>query len=243
MSPYEPLLKSGVEKTAATEEASLSGGGIEAELLAHMTTPEGLAVVVEKNLGPDVFEKPINQYAFTKVLKYWNSYKKAPAREVLLQEVPGLKVPEPDDYATGWLIEKLQKRYATNRVQEMVRQAVKTHVDDPFGTMKLLATQATEEAKSVSADRFYTDVAAMLADGLPEQPRPAVLSRTDGWRCSTRARSICCSATPRMARPGSAWLPAPRRCERVDECWWSTSTTTALGRSSPTCCCWECPRR
>ncbi len=114
-------------------------------------------------------------------MKYWNSYEKAPAREVLLQEVPGLKVPEPDDeYATGWLVEKLQKRHATNRLQEMMRQAIKTHVDDPIGTMKLLATQATEEAKSVSADRFYTDVAAMLADGLPEQPRPAVLSRTDG---------------------------------------------------------------
>jgi hypothetical protein len=137
-------------------------GNHETELLAHMTTPEGMAVVAEEGLGPEVFETPLNRYAFTFALEYWDLYQKAPTREVFVTERPGLKLPEvdPEDddpkYATGWLVKQLQKRYATNQVQEMVRAAVSTCVADPIGTIKKLAQVADEANRLVEGDKYTT---------------------------------------------------------------------------------------
>jgi hypothetical protein len=41
----------------------------EANLLAHMTTAAGLAVVIESGLGSEVFEEPLYEAAFAFVLK------------------------------------------------------------------------------------------------------------------------------------------------------------------------------
>jgi AAA domain len=137
-------------------------GNHETELLAHMTTTEGMAVVAEEGLGPEVFETPLNRYAFTFALEYWGRYQKAPTREVFVTERPGLKLPEvdPEDddpkYATGWLVKQLQKRYATNQVQEMVRAAVSTCVADPIGTIKKLAQVVDEANRLVEGDKYTT---------------------------------------------------------------------------------------
>jgi AAA domain len=123
-------------------------GNHETELLAHMTTTEGMAVVAEEGLGPEVFETPLNRYAFTFALEYWGRYQKAPTREVFVTERPGLKLPEvdPEDddpkYATGWLVKQLQKRYVTNEFQEAVREAVKGSSSDPLGAFKALKDTA-----------------------------------------------------------------------------------------------------
>jgi AAA domain len=137
-----------------------------------MTTTEGMAVVAEEGLGPEVFETPLNRYAFTFALEYWGRYQKAPTREVFVTERPGLKLPEvdPEDddpkYATGWLVKQLQKRYATNQVQEMVRAAVSTCVADPIGTIKKLAQVVDEANRLVEGDKYTTayDPVAVAAE-------------------------------------------------------------------------------
>lgn len=156
----------GEHKTRLLSLASASDkgptGNHETELLAHMTTTEGMAVVAEEGLGPEVFETPLNRYAFTFALEYWGRYQKAPTREVFVTERPGLKLPEvdPEDddpkYATGWLVKQLQKRYATNQVQEMVRAAASTCVADPIGTIKKLAQVVDEANRLVEGDKYTT---------------------------------------------------------------------------------------
>jgi hypothetical protein len=59
-----------------------------------MTTPEGMAVVIEAGLAADVFEEPIHGAVFAFSLDYWRKYAKAPSRRVLNDEYPGLNLPE-----------------------------------------------------------------------------------------------------------------------------------------------------
>jgi AAA domain len=70
-----------------------------------------------------------------------------PSSGVLNDEFPGLGLPElreGQDFedATGWLVERLQKRFVTNQVQEMLRKAAKDSVLDPEKVLRDLRADA-----------------------------------------------------------------------------------------------------
>ncbi|MBF9315816.1 AAA family ATPase [Mycobacteroides chelonae] len=157
----------------------------ESALLAQMTTPDGMAKVVESGLGGEVFEDPLHGSVFRFALEYWDEHEIVPSLQVLIDEFPGLilKPPRDDDGATGWLIERLAHRRSTNRLQNLMRAAVETMHADPLkaaAEMRRACAQILEEAPRPGDSGIYVDVGAMLDDALPEPPRPEILSRSDG---------------------------------------------------------------
>lgn len=118
---------------------------IERNVIALMTTQAGFAEIVKAELGEAVFEEPVYRAAFNMAMEYWSTNQKVPTAEVITAEFPGIKVPDPDDVEEGlaWLIERLQRRFVTNQLQDVLRDAASTSVRDPFGSLRQLIENAT----------------------------------------------------------------------------------------------------
>lgn len=123
----------------------------ERKLLSCLTTSEQLTRVWELGLRSEVFEEPINQALFSFVLDYWYSeqMQKVPTKDILLYEFPGIGFEDTVEESLTYLVEVLQRRYATNRLQEMIREAAGTSSDDPQGTLKALFGNAYSAAESI----------------------------------------------------------------------------------------------
>ena len=123
----------------------------EKKLLSCLITSENMTRVWELGLRPDAFEEPINQAIFSFVLDYWYSeqMQKVPTRDILTYEFPGVGFEDTVEESLNYLVDVLQRRYATNRLQEMIRQAASTSSDDPQGTLKVLFGSAYAAAESI----------------------------------------------------------------------------------------------
>jgi replicative DNA helicase len=121
----------------------------ERKLLSCLTSSEELARVWELGLRSEVFEEPVNQAVFSFVLDYWYSeqMQKIPTKEILSYEFPGVVFDDVVEESLVYLVEVLQRRYATNQLQEMIRQAASTSSDDPKGTLKSLFGNAYAAAE------------------------------------------------------------------------------------------------
>ena len=102
--------------------------------------PEAIAKVCDAGLRAEVFEEPLSRYVDDFVIEYWLASGKtsAPSAYAIETERPGFKVQKDVEETASWLAERLQKRFATNSVQEMVRQASSTCNKDPMGTLRTL---------------------------------------------------------------------------------------------------------
>lgn len=122
---------------------------LEHRLLSHLTDAAEIARVWEIGVRSEVFEEPLCQAAYNFIIDYWlyNQMDKAPTTLVIVTEFPGLKLTDELDEATSWLAETLMRRYATNRLNEMLTEAAVTAPEDPVGTLKSLqsATYAATE--------------------------------------------------------------------------------------------------
>jgi replicative DNA helicase len=100
--------------------------------------------VWEMGLRPEVFEEPINQAVFVFIIEYWytEQMQMVPTREILEYEFPGITLQDTVEESITYLVEVLQRRYATNKLQEMIRDAASTTVEDPQGTLKGLFSNA-----------------------------------------------------------------------------------------------------
>lgn len=120
-------------------------GNPETQLLLAMTTPEGMEAVVKAGLGPDVFEEPFHESVFRIARDHWDKYQKPPTRQILIDGNPGItkrfdRYPlEIEDLPpAGYLIERLQKRYLFNQMQDRLLEAANTASADPEGAARKL---------------------------------------------------------------------------------------------------------
>lgn len=123
----------------------------ERKLLSCLTTSEQLTRVWELGLRSEVFEEPVNQAVFSFVLDYWytEQMQKVPTKDILTYEFPGVTLEDTVEESLVYLVEALQRRYATNQLQEIIRQAATTSSDDPQGTLKSLFGNAYSAAESI----------------------------------------------------------------------------------------------
>jgi len=123
---------------------------LERKLLGCLSTPEQIAAVWEAGLRPEAFEDPVCRRVYAFVIDYWVANQAAPTDYVLAQEVPGFSRPAEVEEATAWLAERLQRRYVINQLQEMLRQAATTAMDDPVGTLRTLYQRSYDAAEAVA---------------------------------------------------------------------------------------------
>jgi len=102
-------------------------------LISHMTTPEGLALVLNAKLTAEVFEEPVCSAMFGFIVEYWDKSepKRPPTLQVIQTEFPGIELPEAVEEDTGWIIKHIQTLYAANELHKVMFEAAKTSVSDP----------------------------------------------------------------------------------------------------------------
>ena len=128
----------------------------ERKVLSKMTELAEISRVWEMGIRHEVFEDPINRFAFTFMVDYWleSQMQHAPTWVVMEAEFPQLHLEHQVEETTDWLIDRLKQRYATNRLQDVIRRALdRTNVDDPVGTLDRLWHDAYDAAQ-VNAPRY-----------------------------------------------------------------------------------------
>ena len=128
----------------------------ERKLLSKMTDLIEISRIWEMGIRQEVFEDPINRFAFTFMVDYWLSaqMRHAPTWSVMETEYPQLALDSHVEETTDWLIEQLKKRYAVNRLQDVMRHALdKLGADDPVKTLDALWHDAYDAAQ-VNAPRY-----------------------------------------------------------------------------------------
>lgn len=125
---------------------------LERKLLARLDNPEALTEVWELGIRGELFEEPLYQAVFNFTVEYWqkSQMKAAPTPWALQQEYPGYAVTDDASEETAYLAELLKRRYTTNQLQQMLREATDTMHTDPVGTLKQLHAVAFAASESVT---------------------------------------------------------------------------------------------
>jgi len=141
-------------------------GDPERLLIGHLTDVTALAEIFELGLRPEVFEDRLHESAFRFALQYWfdSGMQRAPTTLVLQREFPGLAVePDPQE-SVGWLVGDLQRRFVSNRLQQMLYDAGEKSLDDPVGALKKLYGTAYAAAEVITPRQTRSDMAASITD-------------------------------------------------------------------------------
>jgi replicative DNA helicase len=125
---------------------------LETKLLARLTDPVALAEVHDFGVRTEAFEQPLHQAIYAFIVRYWqeSGSTAAPTPWVITQEFPGVTLTDDSQETTSYLAELLQRRAATNRVQEALREAAKTANLDPIGTLKSLHAHSFEALEIIT---------------------------------------------------------------------------------------------
>jgi hypothetical protein len=131
-----------------------SGPVLELGLLSRTTITEDMSEIIEARVSARLFFEPLYANAFIYALEHFGAYRHPPTLRVFEAEFPGLaarieKAAADLDEPTGWLIAKLRKHYATNRLQKMITDAATDSHRDPVGALEAL-WQAADEARRVA---------------------------------------------------------------------------------------------
>jgi replicative DNA helicase len=168
---------------------------LEQKILAQMSNAQEVSRIWEMGLRSEVFEEPLNQAVFNFIIEYWqtNEMRLAPTRDVLVYEFPGVHIAEEVEESTIWLVEALQRRFATNKLQNILRSAAVTSAEDPMGTLRKLWGEAYSASETVAPRFDRVNMADTVEDrrqryGLREENRgvgmtlgiPALDQHTNG---------------------------------------------------------------
>ena len=123
----------------------------ERKLLSSLNTSEAMTRVWELGLRAEVFQEPVSEAIFGFILDYWYSeqMQKVPTRDVLEYQFPGVELYDTVEESTNYLVEALQKRFASNKLQGMVREAAVTSEEHPLETLKTLFSNVYAASESI----------------------------------------------------------------------------------------------
>lgn len=191
----------------------------ERKLLAKMTELAEISRVWEMGVRHEVFEDPINRFAFVFMVDYWldSQMQHAPTWVVMETEFPQLQLDPVVEETTDWLIDRLKHRYATNRLQDLVRRALdKGNAADPVGALDKLWHDAYDAAQvnapryarvditeTVEArrERYRRDVTSQALTGVP-----IGLPELDQHTRGILPGELCAAAA--YTKTGKSWLLA-----------------------------------
>lgn len=139
---------------------------IERRLLARTINPDAIALAWDEGVRPEWFEEPLYQAVFVFTVDYWRQaqMKAAPTPWALSQEFPGYTVTDDAEETTDYLVSLLQRRFTTNRLQEMVKKAAVDSVKDPVGALKELHGAAYGASETVAPRNLRINMAETITE-------------------------------------------------------------------------------
>ena len=191
----------------------------ERKILAKMTELAEITRVWEMGVRDQIFEDPINRFAFVFMTDYWLNaqMRHAPTWVVMETEFPQLALERHVEETTDWLIDRLKHRYATNRLQDVMRRALdKANAVDPVGTLEKLWHDAYDAAQ-VNAPRYARVDITETIDARRERYRrdvqqqaiagvPIGLTELDDHTRGILPGELCAAAA--YTKTGKSWLLA-----------------------------------
>lgn len=122
----------------------------ERKLLVKMTDSREITRIWEMGIRREVFEDPINGYAFQFMVDYWKDaqMRTAPTRAVLEAEFPQLPLPVEVEETTDWLVDWMKHRYSSRQVQTIVREAMKLTAAEPVAALEKMWHDAYDAAQN-----------------------------------------------------------------------------------------------
>jgi replicative DNA helicase len=171
----------------------------ERKLISCLTDSAAMTRVWELGLRKEVFTEPVNESIFDFILKYWyaEQMQKVPTKDILEYEFPGVELYGTVEESLTFLVEELQKRYATNKLQNIVRDAAMTSEEDPLGTLKRLFGASYNASESIVPRFARSNMATSV-----EQRRLRYLTRQEQESTGTTLGFPLLDAHTNGLRPG-----------------------------------------
>ena len=122
----------------------------ERKLLSLMTDIHEITRIWEMGIRREVFEDPINGYAFQFMIDYWKDaqMRTAPTLAVMEAEFPQLPLPVEVEETTDWLVDWMKHRYSARRVQGIVRDVMKLTASEPVVALEKMWHDAYDAAQN-----------------------------------------------------------------------------------------------
>lgn len=122
----------------------------ERRLLSKMTDSREIARIWEMGIRREVFEDPVNGFAFQFMVDYWKDaqMEAAPTFTVMDAEYPQLQLMREVEETTDWLVEWIKNRYSSRRVQTIVRDVMKLTVQEPVAALEKMWHDAYEASQN-----------------------------------------------------------------------------------------------
>lgn len=138
---------------------------LEKSLLSSFTELKSLQRGWDLGLREEVFVDPVNRGIYRFMIEYWHgsSMTKVPTEAVLKNEFPTF-TPVGVEETVDWLIEKIQNRYITNQIKDVMMSISSTVVDEPLDSLKELQNKSWEIAQHTSPRRGRSDMSTNLEE-------------------------------------------------------------------------------
>ena len=121
----------------------------ERKLLVKMTDIHEITRIWDMGVRREVFEDPINGFAFQFMVDYWKDaqMRTAPTLAVMTAEFPQLPLPAEVEETTDWLVDWMKHRYSSRQVQTIVRDVMKLTASEPVAALEKLWHDAYDAAQ------------------------------------------------------------------------------------------------
>ena len=122
----------------------------ERKLLQKMTDLHEITRIWDMGIRREVFEDPINGFAFQFMVDYWKDaqMRVAPTLSVMGAEFPQLPLPVIVEETTDWLVDWMKHRYSSRTVQSIVRDVMKLTASEPVAALEKLWHDAYDASQN-----------------------------------------------------------------------------------------------
>lgn len=131
---------------------------LERRFLSYLTDTKELAKSWDLGINEKVFEDPVCREVFKFAVAYWQEHGTAPTQFAVTEEYPAFRFETEIEEAAAWYVERLQRRFVTNQLQELVVTAGTEALDDPLGALRRLHAAAYEAAEAVAPRLTRSDM-------------------------------------------------------------------------------------
>jgi replicative DNA helicase len=115
-----------------------------------MTDIHEITRIWDMGVRREVFEDPINGFAFQFMIEYWKDaqMRTAPTLSVMESEFPQLALPVAVEETTDWLVDWMKHRYSSRTVQSIVRDVMKLTASEPVAALEKLWHDSYDAAQN-----------------------------------------------------------------------------------------------
>jgi replicative DNA helicase len=131
-----------------------------------MTDLHEITRIWDMGVRREVFEDPINGFAFQFMIEYWKDaqMRTAPTLSVMESEFPQLPLPVIVEETTDWLVDWMKHRYSSRTVQTIVRDVMKLTASEPVAALEKLWHDAYDASQNNVPRYSRVDMAQTVAD-------------------------------------------------------------------------------